>query len=150
MYHRFTPTSEVDLCGHATLASAHALYDSGRISSRDTPITFITSSGGELTATGLKNGMIQLNFPSTPPSPVILSDIEVENVLMGLSINKTDLVFAGRTVYDLFVEIKSSAFLGMKHIDFQALLRLGGRGVIVTCEGTSTAHNFESRFFGPR
>ena len=150
MYHRFTPTSEVDLCGHATLASAHALYDSGRISSRDTPITFITSSGGELTATGLKNGMIQLNFPSTPPSPVILSDIEVENVLMGLSINKTDLVYAGRTVYDLFLEINASAFMSIKKINFQAISKLGGRGVIVTCEENSSAHDFVSRFFGPR
>ena len=150
MHRRFTPTSEVDLCGHATLASAHALYDSGRISSRETPITFITSSGAELTATGLKNGMIQLNFPSTPPSPVVLTDVEVANVLIGLSINKIDLIYVGWTVYDLFIEITASAFMDMKQIDFQVLSKLGGRGVIVTCEGTSSAHNFVSRFFGPR
>lgn len=63
----FTPTTEVALCGHATLASAHALWETGRVP-RSSPITFHTRTAGTLRceATG---PWIKMDFPAQPPTP---------------------------------------------------------------------------------
>ena len=148
--YRFTPTTEVELCGHATLASAHALYSSGKVKSRDTPIRFFTNFGEILVAEGKPNGFIQLNFPVTAPIEVILSHKELIDLLIGLSIEGGDILYAGRSVYDLFVEITVDAFARLDLIDFDKLKRLGGRGIIVTCRGTERGQDFSSRWFGPR
>lgn len=149
-YCRFTPTSEVDLCGHATLASAHALYDSGRVASTSTPINFVTKSGDSLSAKKKGNGMIQLNFPSTPPAAITLTEIELDGILTGLSINEEDIIYTGKTIYDFFIEIVANKFTSLQTINFGSLSRLEGRGIIVTCCGTSDKYDFSSRFFGPR
>ena len=147
---RFTPSQEVDLCGHATLASAHAIYESGRVPSRQTPIKFYSSSGEILSANSKSDGMIELNFPSTPPSPLILSETEVTNLLEGLSIELTHVIYMGCTIYDFFFEISIVAFNSLKNIDFQALHKLGRRGIIITCQSDNCSHDFTSRWFGPR
>ena len=68
----FTPTDEVDLCGHATLASSHALWEAGHTDA-DKPIYFETLSG-ELIASRTDDGSIQLDFPSEAATSVILAD----------------------------------------------------------------------------
>lgn len=150
VYNRFTPSQEVDLCGHATLASAHAIYESGRVPSRQTTIKFYSATGEILSADGKTNGMIQLNFPSTPPSPLILTETEVTNLLAGLSIEFQDIIYMGSTIYDFFFEITAVAFRSLKTIDFQALYKLGKRGITVTCQGDHSPYDFTSRWFGPR
>ena len=62
----FTPTTEVDLCGHATLASAHVLWETGRLAG-DAPARFRTKSG--LLTCNRRGARIEMDFPSTPPSP---------------------------------------------------------------------------------
>ena len=147
---RFSPLKEVELCGHGTLASAHAIYESGRVNSRDTPIRFFTNFGEVLTAVGTSNGLIQLNFPATPPLEETLSPQDLADVLKGFSITSKDILFTGRTVYDLFIEISAAAFRKVDLLDYNSLKRLGGRGIILTCQGNTLGHNFTSRFFGPR
>src|SRR6476661_2228091 len=63
----FTPEVEVDLCGHATLASAHVLWETKRLAADD-PATFHTR-GGELRANRRADGAIELDFPTAPPEP---------------------------------------------------------------------------------
>ena len=150
IHNRFTPSQEVDLCGHATLASAHAIYESGRVPSRQTTIKFHSATGEILSADSKTNGMIELNFPSTPPSPLILTETEVTNLLAGLSIEFQDIIYMGSTIYDFLFEITTVAFHSLKTIDFQALYKLGKRGIIVTCQGDHSPYDFTSRWFGPR
>jgi predicted PhzF superfamily epimerase YddE/YHI9 len=147
---RFTPTNEVDLCGHATLASAHALYESGRVASTATPINFVTKNGEILSAKKRPDGMVELDFPSTPPTPVTLTEIELDGILEGLTIKKEDIIYTGKTIYDFFIEINATKFAGLQTINFESLSRLEARGIIITCRGTSAKNDFSSRWFGPR
>ena len=94
--------------------------------------------------------MIELNFPSTPPSPLVLSETEVSNLLKGLSIELKHLIYMGCTIYDFFFEITIVAFNSLKDIDFQALCKMGRRGIIITCQSDNSTHDFTSRWFGPR
>ena len=103
-----------------------------------------------LSAEGLPNGFIQLNFPVTAPSEIVLTSKELIEVINGLSITSEDIIYTGKTVYDLFIEITVEAFAGLSVMDFDALTKLGGRGIIVTCRGRERGQDFSSRFFGPR
>lgn len=140
----FTPTVEVELCGHATLASAHILWEHGHVPA-DATITFDTLSGA-LMATP-HDGQIQLDFPATPPKPSQLP----EGVLECLGL--TDRLFTGESVFDHFVEVASEEIL---HGLQPNLSRLRGihmesktRGVIVTCKAAHSGADFMSRFFAP-
>lgn len=145
---RFTPTIEVDLCGHATLASAHALYESERVSSREM-IRFHTNNSEILTAVKNSNGLIELDFPATGPSPITFTESEISDILLGFNFLLKDLMYTGKSVYDIFLEITPNAFEMLCVNDFRALQRLGGRGIIVTREGSTQGCDFTSRFFGP-
>jgi predicted PhzF superfamily epimerase YddE/YHI9 len=158
---RFTPTKEVDLCGHATLASAHALYDSGRVSPRGTKITFYSKASGTLTAEGLTDGSIQLDFPATPPVATTLTASELQDILKGFnfqthssssSSSSEQILYTGRTVYDVFIEIIPESFekLDSIPIDFKSLANVPCRGIIVTCRSGKTGFDFLSRCFFPR
>lgn len=94
--------------------------------------------------------MIELDFPSTPPEAVTLTETELDGILKGLTIKKEDIIYTGKTVYDFFIEIDSREFAGLQTINFESLSRLETRGVIITCRGTSAKHDFSSRWFGPR
>lgn len=135
----FTPAVEVDLCGHATLASAHVLWESGHLPSAATA-RFHTRSG-LLTATR-HDGLIWLDFPSTPaveaPAPP-----EIERAL------GAPLRFTGRTPFDYLVEVDSEATLRRLEPDLTLLGRLPVRGVIVTAASSSEDYDFVSRFFAP-
>ena len=137
----FTPEVEVPLCGHATLATAHALWSEGRKAESEA-IRFVTKSG-ELTATR-QGDWIELDFPATPAAPcdadpTLLAALGMENVL-----------FAGRTsVQDTLLVLASADQVRDLRPDFQRLGKLAGRGVIATAPSDEEPYDFVSRFFAP-
>jgi PhzF family phenazine biosynthesis protein len=135
----FTPAIEVDLCGHATLASAHVLWEEKHLSSNDTA-RFHTRSG-LLTATR-HNGLIWLDFPATPCEPAAPPP-ELEE---GLGVPIRSL---GRTRFDYLAELDSAATVRGVAPDLNALQRLPVRGVIVTAGSDRPEYDFVSRFFAP-
>jgi PhzF family phenazine biosynthesis protein len=135
----FTPAVEVDLCGHATLASAHVLWEEGHLNP-SAEARFYTRSG-LLTATR-RDGWITLDFPATPPVPTELP-AELPRAL-GAPIR-----FAARTQFDYLVELESEASVRTLAPDMGLLAQLGGRGVIVTSRSSTPGRDFVSRFFGP-
>jgi PhzF family phenazine biosynthesis protein len=136
----FTPTDEVALCGHATLASAHVLWEEGLLSP-DAPTRFDTASG-RLTATRDGN-WIALDFPSDPPAPT-----EPPAALLD-GLHRPDARYVGRTGRDLFVHLSSAAAVRALSPDASALAGLDARGVIVTARGGADGADFVSRFFAP-
>ncbi|HEU5303452.1 MAG TPA: PhzF family phenazine biosynthesis protein [Gemmatimonadales bacterium] len=135
----FTPTTEVDLCGHATLASAHVLWEEGHLESRE-PAIFHTRSG-VLTATR-EGGMIWLDFPATPDRQT--AEVAELQHMLGVGVR-----YVGRTAFDYLVEVESEAALRSMTPDLTALSRLPVRGVIVTTRSEADGHDFLSRFFAP-
>ena len=135
----FTPKTEVDLCGHATLASAHVLWKTGRLAS-DEVARFDTRSGG-LTAKQDED-WIELDFPVTRAEPVEpppgLSD------MIG-SVPK----FVGRSRFDLLIELADATELHELEPDFVGLSHLPVRGFIVTARSDMPKYDFLSRFFAP-
>ena len=130
-----TPTVEVDLCGHATLATAHTLWESGRHPKNKT-ISFHTRSG---ILTAELDGQIQLNFPSIPSQSAALP-----HKMVGLP-----AIWTGHNGMDWFIEVDDENALRNYHPDFDEINRLGMRGLIVTAKG-SDKYDFVSRFFAPQ
>lgn len=135
----FTPTVEVDLCGHATLASAHALWEGGHLAPGETG-RFQTRSG--LLTAERRDGLIWLDFPSTPPTPAEAP----ANLRDGLGVS---FRYVGRTPFDYLVELDGEAAVRALAPDLAALGRLPVRGVIVTGQAESPGQDFVSRFFAP-
>jgi PhzF family phenazine biosynthesis protein len=135
----FTPAVEVDLCGHATLASAHILWESGLLASHE-QARFQTRSG--LLTAERKGEWIELNFPASPveettPPP------ELEEAL------GVPLLFTGKSVFDYLVEVENEEIVRNLNPDSALLKTLPVRGVIVTSKATSSGYDFVSRFFAP-
>ncbi|KEI45113.1 PhzF family phenazine biosynthesis protein [Saccharopolyspora rectivirgula] len=128
----FTPTTEVDLCGHATLAAAHVLGGSQRFTTRS----------GILTCTARADGMIELDFPADPTTPAEAPS-ELTAGLPGVTIRQ---VCRGRT--DLLVELDSAEEVRGVRPDFTALAELPVRAVIVTARGERD-NAIVSRVFAP-
>jgi PhzF family phenazine biosynthesis protein len=138
----FTPLVEVDLCGHATLASAHVLWEAGETAD---VLTFRTRSG-DLTAERGPGG-ITLGLPADRPVPV--DDAEVTAALTAaLGIPADYPVLRGRD--DLLVELAGPAAVRAIRPDLVALAAIESRGVMVTAAGGAEGVDFVSRFFGPR
>jgi PhzF family phenazine biosynthesis protein len=134
----FTPVTEVDLCGHATLASAHVLWQNGE-AGRDERIAFETRSG-RLTASA-QDGWILLELPAMPPTPVAAPP-GLEAALGAPALG------AFHTPFDWLIELESETVVRSLHPDLGAVHRLGRRGVIVT-SAASGPYDFVSRFFAP-
>lgn len=135
----FTPTVEVDLCGHATLASSHVLWESGAAKPEDR-LTFHTRSG-ELTAR--RSGeWIELDFPATPAEP----EAAPANLLEALGV-KAKMV--ARSRFDYVVEVASEKIVRNLQPDLPLLATVPVRGVIVTSVATTPGFDFVSRFFAP-
>lgn len=135
----FTPAVEVDLCGHATLASAHILYETGLIKP-DQEARFQTKSG---LLTAIKQGNeIELNFPATPPDPA--RDIPDLNNALGIQ-----SIYLGQSRFDYLVQVESEGEVRGAKPDFVKLKELGVRGVMLTSKSESTDFDFISRFFAP-
>lgn len=137
----FTPTVEVNLCGHATLAAASVLF-SQNLAPADRPITFQTRSGS-LIARQVDH-FIELDFPQQPITPTEVPEL----VLRGLGITPPDLKFAGKTPEDYFLELEADV-LRTLHPNFSVLAQIPGRGVIATAKSDRSEADFISRFFAP-
>lgn len=136
----FTPVTEVDLCGHATLASAHILWETGRLLPNQ-QARFHTRSG-MLTA-DKRDDWIEMNFPSKPEQPATIP-IDFPAVL------GVQPKYVGRNQFDYLVEVDNETVLrGMKP-DFFRLAKMPVRGVIATClPDEPEKFDFVSRFFAP-
>jgi predicted PhzF superfamily epimerase YddE/YHI9 len=133
----FTPKVEVDLCGHATLASAHILWEKGILKPGD-EARFFTRSG---LLTAKKEGdWIILDFPALPPSEIPIPD-ELRMII------QAEILYLGKSRFDWLVEIADEEFLKAFQPDFSAISRLPARGLILTSR--SKKYDFVSRFFVP-
>jgi len=138
----FSPTVEVDLCGHATLAAAHVLWQTGRLAEHE-PARFHTKSG-LLTCTR-RNGWIEMDFPATPATPV---DSPPADLLPALGLAPGTAV--ARSRFDFLVELPSEQQVRAMQPDFARLARVPARGVIVTARSADPQFDFVSRFFAPQ
>jgi len=135
----FTPAVEVDLCGHATLASAHVLWETG-ILSPDQQARFHTRSG--LLTADLQGEEIQLDFPATPATPT------EPPPGLGEALGAT-IKYIGRNQFDYLVELASEQVVRDLQPDIARLKTLSIRGVMVTSTADSPGFDFVSRFFAP-
>lgn len=135
----FTPAAEVDLCGHATLATAHILWEIGALAP-DQQARFHTRSG--LLTANLRGEWIELNFPATLEEPVLAPPGLAE----ALGVRP---VYVGKNIFDYLVEVESEAEVRALKPDFNRLGTLPARGVIVTSRSADPAYDFVSRFFAP-
>ena len=135
----FTPTVEVDLCGHATLASAHVLWESGALAASAQAV-FFTKSGR---LTGDRRGaFIELDFPSrpsvaSPPPEGLAAALGVP--VLGTAMSRSDVV----------VDVASESVVRGLKPDFALLKRVPARGIIVTARADSPEYDIVSRFFVP-
>jgi len=136
----FTPAVEVALCGHATLASAHALWEEQLLGTSE--IARFHTKSGLLTATR-KGDWIELDFPATREEP---SDPPA-GLLESLCVS--DPVYVGRNRFDYLVEVASEKLLRSLAPDHAGLRRIPVRGVIVTSRAAGGNVDFVSRFFAP-
>jgi PhzF family phenazine biosynthesis protein len=133
-----TPTVEADLCGHATLASAHVLWQHGRATGDE--IRFSTRSG---ILKALRHGDdIELDFPLKPEEATQAPP----GLLEALGVSAT---YVGKNQFDYLVEVESEASLRGIAPDFKRLAAVPVRGVIVTSRSTDPRFDFVSRFFAP-
>lgn len=134
----FTPAAEVALCGHATLASAHALWEEQFLGPNDVA-RFHTKSG--LLTAARTGDLIELDFPATPdqqcdPPAGLLESLGIASPL-----------YVGRNKFDYVIEVSSEDEVRRLAPDFARLRTIEVRGVIVTSRGTE--YDFVSRFFAP-
>lgn len=135
----FTPKVEVDLCGHATLASAHVLWHQGLVGATE-QIRFSTKSG--ILKASLTGDDIELDFPLKPEQPAEAPSGLVE--ALGVQAR-----YVGRSQFDFLVEVDSEAVLRQMAPDFKRLAAVQARGIIVTSRSTDPRFDFVSRFFAP-
>jgi PhzF family phenazine biosynthesis protein len=135
----FTPEVEVELCGHATLASAHALWGEGHLPAGHTA-RFHTASG--LLTARPDGEWIELDFPARPERPV-------EAPAQLLAALAVEPVHVGKNVYDYLVEVANEAAVCALDPDMLTLKRLGVRGIMVTARSSDPRFDFVSRFFAP-
>jgi PhzF family phenazine biosynthesis protein len=132
----FAPKAEVDLCGHATLASAFVIFNLLGFSSD--VVSFSTRSG--LLSVKKKNGLLEMHFPARPGKQISAPDA----LAKGLGKNVTD-IYKSR---DYLVILNSEDEVRNMKPDFQELSNLDCTGVIITAKGKEV--DFVSRFFAPR
>jgi predicted PhzF superfamily epimerase YddE/YHI9 len=136
----FTPLTEVALCGHATLAAAHVLWESGRLRP-DEAARFQTRSG-ELTCIR-RDAWIEMDFPATPVDPV---DAPPD---LFASLGVFPVAGCWRSDADYLLELPSEDAVRAVRPDFARLACVPTRGVIITSRSADPAYDFVSRFFAP-
>lgn len=139
----FTPVAEVDLCGHATLASAHALWESGRLEPKR-EARFHTRSG--ILTAWRREAWIEMDFPAQP-------DVSVEPPITLVDALGVRPIYVGKNETDYLVELGSEREVRETVPNFQRLSELPMRGVMVTAVAPPAAsgrYDFVSRFFAPR
>jgi PhzF family phenazine biosynthesis protein len=135
----FTPAVEVELCGHATLASAHILWEAGLLA-RNESARFHTLSG--LLTAARRQDDIELDFPATPDEPAEAPPGLAE--ILGAKV----MNFRGSR-FDHLVEVGSEDTVRGLRPDFTRLKALPVRGIMVTSRASTPGFDFVSRFFGP-
>ena len=139
----FSPLTEIDFCGHATLASAFVLFNKN---SALAEITFVAKAVGVLMVRQRDDGKIQMDFPNTKPEKV---ETIPESLLAGLSIAPVE-VYQNSQAY--FVIYSSEADIFNVVRDNEALKQLAPLDVVVTCRAQSEIYDkydFISRYFWP-
>jgi PhzF family phenazine biosynthesis protein len=136
----FTPTVEIDLCGHATLASAHVLWEDGHLAP-ETQARFHTRSG--LLTADRRGDWIDLDFPATPAEPAAAP----AGLTAAVGVTPR---FVGRSRFDYLLEVDGEEVVRRCKPDFGALARVDARGIIVTSRAAASSYDFVSRFFAPR
>jgi PhzF family phenazine biosynthesis protein len=135
----FTSTTEIPICGHGTLASAHILYDLNHIS-REASATFMTKSGW-LTA-NFNAGWIEFTFPSKPDQKTIAP----KKLNQALGVKPT---YVGKNHFDYIVEVEGEDVVKNLKPNIDIIAQMPVRGVIVTSVSNSNKYDFVSRFFSP-
>ena len=133
----FTPTLEVDLCGHATLAAAHVLWESG-LGKKSQPLQFRSRSGTLTVEWG--NDAYEMDFPTLPVEAIPIPTGFSEAI-------GADAVWIGTNGMDLFAEVADEAILRSLRPDSTRIANFPVRGVIVTARAAEW--DFVSRFFAP-
>lgn len=136
----FTPVAEVDLCGHATLATAHVLWESGALDA--SAVAEFETASGRLGAE--RDGQwIVLDFPAEPAEAID----DYMDLAAALGVHP---VFVGSSRLDFLVELPDEAAVRGLEPDLHAIEQIGMRGVIVTARAHGDAYDFVSRYFAPR
>jgi PhzF family phenazine biosynthesis protein len=135
----FTPAVEVDLCGHATLATAHVLYSEGLASG---PLAFSTRSG-VLEVTQGPDDTLLMDFPAHVPVEVPVPDLLVK--ALGVPV-----LWAGMSKFDLLAEVDSAETIRNLSPDLDGVASFDVRAVLVTALADSEDADYVSRFFAPR
>ena len=136
----FTPAVEVELCGHATLASAHILWEIGLLEPGEQAI-FHTLSG---ILTAQQTGKwIEMNFPATVEEQAIAPVGLIE--ALGVPVK-----YVGKNKFDYLVEVESEDVVRSIKPDLGLLMSVAARGIIVTSLSDSAEYDFVSRFFAPK
>ncbi|MGI5467273.1 PhzF family phenazine biosynthesis protein [Streptomyces sp. CA-132043] len=138
-----TPATEVDMCGHATLATAHVLHSAGIATGT---VRFATRSG-VLTTTASDDGSIGMDFPTAPLTAVPVP----EGLAAALGTEPVSTYETGPQVGDLLVEVADERTVRELSPDLAALVRFGDRGVIATAraENPDGDYDFATRCFFP-
>jgi len=135
-----TPSVEIDLCGHATLASAHVLWEDGHLPTAQ-QARFHTRSG--LLTADRRGEWIELDFPAK-----VAEAVEPPVGLLP-ALGATTARYIGRNQFDYLVEVETESILRNLDPDHSALRKLNVRGVIVTARPSEGEYDFVSRFFAP-
>lgn len=135
----FTPAVEVALCGHATLASAHSIWEEAR-APRGTTLRFQTQSG--ILTAAARDGWIEMDFPAKRQKAAGAP----EGLEAALGVRPR---YVGRNQFDYLVEVESDAVVRALKPDPAAVRALGVRGVMVTSRAAAGPYDFISRFFAP-
>lgn len=135
----FTPTIEVDLCGHATLATAHILWETELLKANEVA-KFYTRSG--LLTAERRDNLIELNFPalSLQPAPV------PSQITSALGVTPK---YSGKFGAKYLIEVENEEIVRAVNPDFTALKALQERGVVITSLSSSDEYDFVSRYFAP-
>ena len=134
-----TPSVEVDLCGHATIASSHVLWEDGHLPPGK-QACFHTRSG--LLLADRRGDWIELDFPAKVATPIE----PPPGMIAALGVQAVNVA---RNQFDYLVELASEEEVRSAEPDFTSLRKVGARGVIVTSRASAPGFDFVSRFFAP-
>jgi PhzF family phenazine biosynthesis protein len=135
----FTPETEEELCGHATLASAHILWETGAIGNSQEAVFYTRS--GRLSAKK-ENGYIVLDFPAERDTQMETPD-EIKRAL------NVPIIYTGKNRLDYIVEVENEDIVKTLDPDLKVIKDFCTRGVIVTSRSKDPQYDFVSRFFDP-
>jgi PhzF family phenazine biosynthesis protein len=137
----YTPKVEIMLCGHATLAAAHVLWESGRVPKTES-ILFHTGKG-DIKAVRTEGEFIEMDYPLQP-----VEEANLPAQLAGAFPHPP--VFVGRSAMDYFVELESPADVKQLKPDLEKVGALDARGLIVTSHSLTPDYDYVTRFFSPQ